>query len=560
MRKIRIALSQINPTVGALSKNSKKILDFVKRAENEKADIVVFPELALCGYPPQDLLFKNTFLKDHFKILKKLEKKVGKIVVILGCVDRDKKGNIYNSAAIIFNKKIVSFYHKMDLFNYGVFDEKRYFQPGRKINVFKIGEIIFGVNIFEDIFPDKVAKEQKNKGAKLILNLCASHYCVRKNYLRKKIIKEKAKKLNLYIAFANLVGGQDELVFDGASFIVDPKGKEIIEAKQFEEDLILCDLFLKESKVKKHKNIINLGQLKKEKKPPLIKRKKEKSFSQWQEIYQALVLGTRDYVLKNGFKKVVIGLSGGIDSCLTCAIACDALGNENVIGVSMPSKYSSLEGQKDVEKLAKNLKIKLLKIGIDKIFSIYLQTLKKEFKNLKPDVTEENLQARIRGNILMALSNKFGWLVLSTGNKSEIFCGYCTLYGDMVGGLDVLKDVYKTWVYKLAEFRNQKKQIIPLSVFKRAPSAELKPNQKDQDVLPPYPILDKILKAYIQENKSYKEIAREKKIDKKVIKKVIEMVDKNEYKKRQLPPGIKITLLTFEKERKMPLTNQYKEF
>lgn len=559
MRKIRIALAQINPIVGDLKGNAKKILDFIKEAKRFKADVVTFPELCICGYPPEDLLLKERFIKDNLKTLEFITRNTSEIIAVIGFVDEDKEGNIYNSAAIIGDKRLKGVYHKIELPNYGVFDEKRYFKPGDKVPVFVLGGIIFGVNICEDIWRrDGVAKIQKDKGAKIIINISSSPYHAGKVDLRKKVLIERTKETKAYICYNNLVGGQDELVFDGASFVLNPEGEEIARGKQFEEDLIVADLPVEGKNEFEGKDYIELGKLK-DTKPPL-KTQKPKRLAPLEEVYKALILGTRDYVRKNGFKKVVIGLSGGIDSSLTAVIACDALGKENVVGICMPSRYSSQETQKDAETLAKNLGIKFIKIPINEMFNAYLDSLKKEFQTLKPDVTEENIQARIRGNILMALSNKFGYLVLTTGNKSEVSCGYCTLYGDMAGGFNVLKDVFKTLVYKLANFRNEKEKLIPESIFKRPPTAELRPDQKDQDTLPPYPILDGILKKYVEEDKSYEEIVLESKFDPQVIKKVIEMVDKNEYKRRQAPPGIKITPKAFGKDWRFPITNKYKEF
>lgn len=559
MRKIRVALAQINPVVGDLEGNAEKTLGFIRRAQEVKADLISFPELSLCGYPPEDLLLKEGFVKDSLNALHYIAGEVTDIVAIVGCVDRDDKGDIYNSAAVIREKKIKAIYHKIELPNYSVFDEKRYFQKGSRIYVFRLGGVVWGVNICEDIWLNRVAERQKEKGAEIIFNISASPYHMGKINLRKKILREKAERLKTHICYNNLVGGQDELVFDGGSFILNSEGGELARGEQFEEDLVVCDLAVGRETKTANKGYIELGSLKTT--PlPLLKRKEASELNPWEEVYKALILGTRDYVTKNGFQKVVIGLSGGIDSSLTAVIACDAIGRENVLGVSMPSTFSSQETQKDAESLAENLGIKFIKIPIKRIFHSYLEGLKKEFQGEKADVTEENIQARIRGNILMALSNKFGWLVLATGNKSEVSCGYCTLYGDMAGGFSVLKDVYKTLVYKLAEFRNRKegRDLIPESVFKRPPTAELRPNQTDQDVLPPYPILDEILKEYIEEDKNYKEIIEEKRFDPKMAKKVINMVDKNEYKRRQAPPGIKITPKAFGKDRRMPITNKYK--
>ncbi|MCK4533801.1 NAD+ synthase, partial [bacterium] len=470
--------------VGDFKGNSSKIGRFIKQAQKLKADIITFPELAICGYPPEDLLLKKHFVEDNLKVLNSLARKISDIAVIVGFVDRDKKGHLYNAAAVISKGKIKGVYHKVKLPNYGVFDEKRYFQPGKEFPLFELNQIVFGVNICEDIWESKgVAKLQADEGAQVIVNISASPYYVGKESLRKKILIKQAKETKTYLCYNNLVGGQDELVFDGDSVIFDFTGKEIIRGKQFEEDLIVADLPVKKTAKKiKGKNCIKISVPEKSKKPVLQQRKVKKS-KEINKIYSALVLGTHDYIRKNGFQKVVVGLSGGIDSALTAVIAGDAIGNENVVCISMPSRYSSAETQKDARVLAKNLGIRLITISIEKIFNVYLGTLKKEFSGLKNDVTEENLQARIRANILMAFSNKFNWLVLTTGNKSETSVGYCTLYGDMAGGFAVIKDIPKTMVYRLAEFVNEKENeiLIPKSILVREPSAELRENQKDRD-------------------------------------------------------------------------------
>ena len=564
MRKIRIALAQINPTLGDLKGNAQKILDFIGRAKKVKADIVTFPELSICGYPPEDLLLKERFIKDNLKMLEFIKKNISGIIAIIGFVSEDENGNIYNSAAIIKDKKLRGIYRKIELPNYGVFDEKRYFKSGKDVPVFILNGVIFGVNICEDIWKENgVAKVQSDKGAKIIINISSSPYHTGKVNLRKNILLERVKETKTYVCYNNLVGGQDELVFDGASLVLDPEGNEIARGKQFEEDLVVADLAV-EAETKdefRDKDYINLGKLN-DNELPALEIKIPRKLDPLEEIYKALVLGTRDYVKKNGFEKVIIGLSGGIDSSLTAVIACDALGKENVIGISMPSRYSSEGTQRDAEILAKNLGIKFTRVYIDKIFSSYLDSLEKEFQGLRPDVTEENIQARIRGNILMALSNKFGYLVLTTGNKSEVSCGYCTLYGDMAGGFNVLKDVFKTLVYKLTIFRNEKgkNNLIPESIIKRPPTAELRPDQKDEDTLPPYSILDGILKKYVEEGKSYREILQDGEFDPQLVRKVIQMVDKNEYKRRQAPPGIKITPRAFSKDWRFPITNKYREF
>ncbi|MCM8796134.1 MAG: NAD+ synthase [Candidatus Omnitrophica bacterium] len=562
---LRIALAQINSTVGDLEGNSRKIIEYIQKAKEFGVDIISFPELALTGYPPEDLLLKPKFIQDNLEELKKLAELIHDIVAILGFVDIREK-DIYNAAAVIYNGEIKGIYHKMLLPNYGVFDEKRYFKSGYNPLVFKLGKIIFGVNICEDIWhKEGPVKEQARLGAKLILNINASPYYAGKIKEREKIVQNQAKENGVFVSYTNLVGGQDELVFDGQSMVIDKDGKIILRAEAFKEDLLVLDLPTEAiakaglgiplNKIK-FKKIIKISDEVISKKPILPKRE-TRTLEQVEEIYRALILGLKDYVFKNGFRNVVIGLSGGIDSSLVATLAVDALGKENVIGVFMPSRYSSKESEEDAKLLARNLGIRLIDISIEQIYKIYLVVLETQFLGLERDITEENLQARIRGNILMAFSNKFGWLVLTTGNKSEISTGYATLYGDMAGGFAVIKDVPKTLVYKLAEYRNSLGQLIPERVLTKEPSAELKPNQRDSDTLPVYEKLDPILKAYIEEDKSLDEIISLG-FDKETVYRVLTMVDKSEYKRRQSPPGIKITPKAFGKDRRMPITNKYR--
>jgi NAD+ synthase (glutamine-hydrolysing) len=468
----------------------------------------------------------------------------------------------------------------MYLPNYGVFDEIRYFQGGKENFIFTLRSVPIGLSVCEDLwYPgDPIRTQALYGGAELIVNISSSPYHAGKSAFREKMISTRASDNIAIVAYCNLVGGQDELVFDGGSLIFDQKGDLIARGKQFEEDLVLADLDMeavfrmrlhdprirREKLAEEEKGLRKIelpNQILSTKKRPLIPKREIKTLDQLSEIYSALVLGTGDYVRKNGFHKVLIGLSGGIDSALTASIAVDALGKKGVVGVAMPSQYSSKESLEDARLLAKNLGIRLLTIPITEVFQAYLKTLYPHFKGLKPNVTEENIQARIRGNILMALSNKFGWLVLTTGNKSEMSVGYCTLYGDMAGGYAVLKDVPKTLVYELAKFRNERegKAIIPKNVFIKAPSAELKPNQKDEDSLPPYPVLDPILQAYVEEDKDLEEIGKMG-FKEGLIKEVINMVDRNEYKRRQSPPGVKITHRALGKDRRLPVTNKYRNF
>ena len=577
MRSLRIALAQINPTVGDLEGNVAKIIRYIRMARKSRAQVVAFPELAITGYPPEDLLLKSQFVDDNLAALKKIQKNVHDITAIVGFVDR--KDDIYNAAAIIYNKNLVDIYHKKYLPNYGVFDEYRYFQTGSRCPVYRIGETWIGVNICEDIwYPEGPARIQALAGAEVIININASPYHIGKGRTREQMLSTRASDNLVFIAYLNTVGGQDELVFDGQSLVLDQDGAVIARGRQFEEDLIVIDLEFEGIKMKRLHSPLRRQEVKKlekgafekvvipvKKKSPL-KRivhapQKTAGMDPLEEVYRALVLGTSDYVGKNGFQGVVIGLSGGIDSALVATIAVDALGKSNVKGLFMPSSYTSKESREDAVALAKNLGIKVIEVPIDKIFRSYLFTLKKTFDNLPADVTEENLQARIRGNILMAFSNKFGWLVLTTGNKSEMSVGYATLYGDMAGGFAVIKDVPKTMVYELCRWKNRKtgKRTIPERIFTKEPSAELKPDQKDSDTLPPYPQLDPILKAYIEEDRSFEEIVSLGS-EHEGARKVIRMIDNSEYKRRQSPPGIKITQRAFGRDRRFPITNKYKEF
>ena len=577
MRVLRVGMVQINCTVGDLQGNAKKVIQYLHIARKMGVDLICFPELSITGYPPEDLLLKPQFIEDNIKALKKIIPESGGLIAIVGFVD--KNGEVYNAAAVIHNRKLVDVYHKSNLPNYGVFDELRYFQPGEIPSVYSSGDFVFGVNICEDIwYPEGPAKAQALIGeAELIVNINASPYHMDKWKEREKMLSTRASDNRVFILYNNLVGGQDELVFDGMGMIFDPEGKTICRGKQFEEDFIIADLDLddvfrarlhdpkwrteRENLKTETVNRIIVSNKTLKRRKPKIKRINPEPLPPLAEVYQALVLGTKDYLNKNGFTKAVLGLSGGIDSALVAVIAKDALGKENVISVFMPSEYTSKRSYADARKLAKNLGTRFINLPVQKILETYISTLTSEFKGKKPDVTEENLQARIRGNLLMALSNKFGWLVLTTGNKSELAAGYSTLYGDMVGGFVVLKDIPKTLVYKLAQYRNslENKELIPGDILKRAPSAELKPNQKDTDTLPPYPILDPILKYYVEEDKGFEEI-KDLGFDEGTIARVIRMVDRSEYKRRQAPPGIKITARAFGKDRRLPITNKYKEF
>jgi NAD+ synthase (glutamine-hydrolysing) len=575
MRQLRVGLAQINTTVGDFPGNTKKVLEAIARGRDLGVDLLTFPELAICGYPPEDLLLKPKFIEENLKALKEVVAKSSGLAVVIGFVDA--QNDIYNAAAIINDGSLVGVYHKIYLPNYGVFDENRYFQAGKDCSVYTIAGIGIGINICEDIWYEAgPATVQAYSGAEVIINISASPYHFGRMNFRERMLGTRAADNVAIIVYNNLVGGQDELVFDGGSMVLDEKGRLVARGRQFAEDLTVIDLdveavfrarlhdprWRKEAfqfeKGRWQTSRIVVSELPSATPKPPIPDYKPQTYDFPREVYEALVLGTRDYVHKNGFEKVLIGLSGGIDSSLVATIAADALGSANVVGVAMPSKYSSPASLTDARLLAQNLGIKLLSLPIDKVFQTYITALAEAFKETEPNVTEENLQARIRGNLLMALSNKFGWLVLTTGNKSEIATGYTTLYGDMAGGFAVIKDVPKTMVYELARYRNSlSESAIPLSIMDKAPSAELRPDQKDTDTLPPYDYLDPVLMAYVEEDKSVEQIIAAG-IEEAVVRRAAQLVDGSEYKRRQAPPGIKITPRAFGRDRRLPITNKFK--
>lgn len=603
MTKIRIAMAQVNPTVGAIGKNTKKILSFIERAKRMDCDLVVFPELALTGYPPEDLLLKPRFISDNLKAIKDISRKVRGITALAGFVDRTEDGALYNSVALMHKGSIAGVYHKMFLPNYGVFDEQRYFKAGTTPMSFTIEGVTMGVGICEDIWYDEgPARLQTLNGAHVIVNVNASPFDAGKVRLREEVLAQRVRDNKVAIIYNNLVGGQDELVFDGQGMVIDETGKVLARGSGFKEELFVVDMDMdgavkarREDKEKREALLeseadktsraqgVRLVRLAKERrkkcKVEIPKRARGRKLGkneevlaggllsgEWKwsdreldDILSTLVLGTRDYVKKSGFKRVVIGLSGGIDSAIVALIAVRALGAENVTAVFMPSVYSSKDSRDDAKKQAENLGIEYLTIPITPTFNSYLKSLASAFKGTESGVAEENLQARTRGNMVMALSNKFGWMVLTTGNKSEMAVGYATLYGDMAGGFAVIKDVPKLLVYRLCEYINEKAAtaVIPERIITKAPSAELKPDQCDQDTLPPYEVLDPILKAYVEENHCVSDIIAMG-FKKDVVKRIISMVDRSEYKRRQAPPGIKITTRAFGKDRRMPITNGYR--
>jgi NAD+ synthase (glutamine-hydrolysing) len=541
---LKLALCQVNPTVGDLQGNAMLIRQGLADARQTGAQLALFGELALTGYPPEDLLLREDFLTDTGAALHELASEARQVVAIVGFPERA-AGGVYNSAAVLAGGEIAHIYRKMHLPNYGVFDEQRYFKPGQAGLTFELGGHTVGVTVCEDLWvPGPPATAEAQAGAGLIVNISASPYHAGKGLERERLFAQRAHETGAHIAFCGLVGGQDELVFDGHSFVLDPSGRTLARGAQFEPDMVVWEFG-----GAPHSPIA----------------------SPEQEIYRALELGLHDYVAKNGFGSVVLGLSGGIDSALVACLAADALGPERVNVAVMPSPWSSAETQADARALAQALGVKAHELPIEPAMQAYEQVLAHDFEGLPSDMAEENIQARIRGNLLMALSNKFGWLVLATGNKSEMSVGYTTLYGDLAGGFAVIKDVPKTLVYRLARWRNgpqgagawtagawpRAKAPIPASILARAPSAELRADQRDEDSLPPYELLDRILHGYIELDRSREQLIAEG-LDPAEVRRVTRMVDRAEYKRRQAPPGIKITERAFGRDRRMPITNAYR--
>lgn len=574
---MRIALAQINPTVGDIKGNTELIIAWVARAHAQGARVVVFPELAISGYPPEDLVLKDHFLARCREALDEVSAACTDVVALVG-VPLAEEGVAYNSAAVLTDGTVAGFYRKILLPNYAVFDEKRYFAAGDRAVVLCVDGIRLGVTICEDIWEDDGPGETAAVvgDADVIVNLSMSPYHRGKGSERKSMLAERAKAAQAHILYVNGVGGQDELVFDGQSVVFDPEGTLVARACQFDEELLVVEVEPRHAGGGEGATtgcvpvptwpveVIEIPAAAAAKvgaggaMPPVSLRVCE-PLSPEAEVYSALCLGVRDYARKNGFKRVVMGISGGIDSALTACIAADALGKERVNTVSMPSRYSSEGTKSDAYETAERLGVRYHEIPIETLYRAYQESLRPHLDDL-PGVTEQNIQARIRGNLLMALSNEFGWLVLTTGNKSEMAVGYATLYGDMAGGFSVLKDVPKTLVYRLAEYRNAftfGASPIPASTITRAPSAELAPDQTDQDTLPPYDILDRIIEAYVVCDDSVDEIVALG-IDRAVVLKVLAMIDGNEYKRRQSAPGVRITPKAFGKDRRLPITNRYR--
>ena len=576
MRTFRLALAQVNPTVGDIAGNTDIVLRRIEEARAAKADLVALPELMLTGYPPEDLLLKPSFIRDNLVALERVVAASKGIAVVVGFVNSE--GNqVYNAAAVAHNGKLAGVYHKVYLPNYGVFDEDRYFKPGRVCPVYTINGVAVGVNICEDIwYALGPVPLQREAGAEVIVNINGSPFHAGKFASRERMLGTRAADNGLYIGYVNTVGGQDELVFDGASVVLDVEGAPVARAAQFQEELLVADLDVE--RVFHHRLRAPLDRKETASTLEAIGRTEQVHVSDYQpperealperlaepldpvgEVYHALVLGTRDYVRKNGFRKVLVSLSGGIDSSITCVIAVDALGAENVEGISMPSRYSSDGSVTDSEAMAAALGVPLRIVPIESVHGAMEEALQPIFDGTEPNIAEQNVQARIRGNLLMAVSNKFGWLVLPTGNKSELAMGYATLYGDMAGGFGVIKDVPKTLVYQLSEWRNRNGEPaspIPQSVIDKPPSAELKPDQRDDDDLPPYSLLDQILELFVEQDRSYDEMV-DMGFDAAIVQRVMRAVDRNEFKRRQGAVGIKITPRAFGRDRRMPIVNRY---
>jgi NAD+ synthase (glutamine-hydrolysing) len=574
---LRVALAQVNPTVGDIPGNARLVADNISHARDEGAGLVVFPELTLSGYPPEDLLLKTSFLDAAAGALEELAAQTHGIAAVVGFPERAE--DVYNAAAVLADGEVVAVYRKIYLPNYGVFDEQRYFQSGSEAAIVELNGVPIGLTICEDIWePGPPAMTEALGGAQVIVNLSASPYRADYGRARERMLVQRAIDYLAAIVFVNTVGGQDELVFDGHSLAIDQDGRVIARCPQFEESLTLCTIDAREVVAARLRDTRHRVNVRRQRRATPADEPPVRTLANLQvpsraepvggatapllepepEVYAALRTGLRDYVDKNGFEHVVLALSGGIDSALTALVAVDSLGPQRVTCVSMPSPYSSEGTRADAGNIAGNLGVEFMEIPIEEAMKAYDEMLADAFAGREPDIAEENVQARIRGNVVMALSNKFGWLVLTTGNKSELSVGYATLYGDMAGGFAVLKDVYKGWVYRLVRWRNEQGdgELVPASVLERPPSAELRYEQRDQDTLPPYEVLDAILAGYVEEDLDAVELVS-RGLPADEVERVIRMVDRAEYKRRQAPPGIKISTKAFGRDRRLPITNRY---
>jgi NAD+ synthase (glutamine-hydrolysing) len=567
--RLRVALCQLNPVVGDLSGNTERIIEALGRAEEAGADLAVFGELAITGYPPEDLLLKPGFVADNQAHLAKVAAATGRCAAVVGFVDEDT--DLYNAAAVCADGSVHGVYRKQTLPNYGVFDEQRYFSPGAGAEqLFNIGGVRVGVSICEDIWdPSGPIAAQAAAGAELVVNINASPYYADRLAEREHLLATRAADASCTVIYVNQVGGQDELVFDGASMVVDADGRILASLPQFDEVVAVTDLDVRPVYRKRLLDprgrrrgiplpvIAVTPESRQAADAPRLARPVAANLAPEEEVYRALVVGTGDYVRKNGFTDVVIGLSGGIDSSLVAAVATDALGPDRVHGVAMPSRYSTEHSETDAGDLARRLGIGCMTIAIEPAHRAFVEMLAPAFTGRPDDLTEENLQSRIRGVTLMALSNKLGWMVLTTGNKSEMAVGYSTLYGDTAGGFAVIKDVPKTLVYRLCEWRNTQGEVIPPAVLTKAPSAELRPDQRDDQSLPPYEVLDPILEAYVEGDQTADELV-ERGFDEDIVRRIVRLVDTAEYKRRQTPPGVRVTPKAFGKDRRVPITNRYR--
>jgi len=553
---LRVALAQLNPSVGDLAGNVQAMTEAYERASSGHCDVVVFGELSITGYPPEDLVLKAGFVTENLQMLEQFAGTTGSCAAVVGFVDRE-KDHLYNAAAVCANGRVMGTYRKHLLPNYRVFDEERYFEPGESFSLFRIGGVTCGLTICEDIwFADGPVHTQAKAGASVMLNINGSPFHRGRMGEREQLVVTRARDNDCAVVYVNQVCGQDELVFDGGSMVVASDGSLLARLRQFEEDFLVVDIDARDKAVTH--DVVSVSESVSER-PGIDAPRVEPALDELDEILRALVLGTRDYARKNGFTDVVIGLSGGIDSALVAAIAVEALGADHVHGVSMPSRYSSQGSRDDAAELARNLGIALDTIEIEPAFDAYLKMTKPIFGDRAQDLTEENLQSRVRGTTLMALSNKFGWMVLTTGNKSEIAVGYFTLYGDSVGAYAVIKDVFKTTVYRLCERINERagRELIPASTIAKPPSAELRPDQRDDQSLPPYEVLDPILTMYVDEDLTIHEIIA-KGHDEQLVRRIARLVDASEYKRRQAPPGVRVSTKAFGKDRRMPITNLFR--